>query len=89
LFESDLRLNGYNVADRYISHDYGYDDFLAKILGKDDLIIIEQDILSTVFLIKTLEASPCDWCTLLFWMIWRLLAHGTVANVICAFNIVF
>jgi len=50
------------VIDIHVDGESGYDDALRRVWGKEDLIIVEQDIIPSVSMIRALESCVCDWC---------------------------
>jgi hypothetical protein len=52
----------YPVVDVDVSGETDYDDAVRKVWRKDDLIIVEQDIVPSCSQIHVLESCVCDWC---------------------------
>jgi hypothetical protein len=52
----------YSVVDVSVSGVTDYDSAVREFWGRDDLIIIEQDIVPSCSQIRALENCVCDWC---------------------------
>ena len=52
----------YHIVDICVNEKIDYDDAVRKVWGEDNLIIIEQDIVPCVSMVRALGSCVCDWC---------------------------
>jgi hypothetical protein len=52
----------YHVVDRALEGSDGYDNFLLEYWGRDDLIIVEQDVVPTLEQVNSLVECSEPWC---------------------------
>jgi hypothetical protein len=52
----------FSVVDKALEGPEGYDDFLLEYWGKDDLIIVEQDIVPSLAQVESMIHCSEPWC---------------------------
>jgi hypothetical protein len=57
----------FRVIDVFVKDKEDYDDALLHLWGVDDLIIVEQDNVPSLELIRELTQCPNPWCSCWYW----------------------